>query len=72
MSIQAFFAMLLAFIFGITPQSALPQETGGRSFWDGSGTRIFLSDNGTPGNYDDDFVADWENNREAEVFVFDD
>lgn len=32
---------------------------------------LIMSDNGTPTDYDDDWVVDWEDNREVIVTVLD-
>lgn len=39
--------------------------------WAEPNLHIMMSDNGTPGDYDDDWVVDWEDNREIEVCVID-
>lgn len=39
--------------------------------WTDTGIHLMMSDNGTPDNFDDDFVIDWEDNRQFKVTVFD-
>lgn len=41
------------------------------SVWAGPGLHLIMSDNGTPDNYDDDWVIDYETNREVTVLVWD-
>lgn len=42
------------------------------SVWSGeSKLHLIISDNGTPGDYDDDWIVDWENNRDYEITILD-
>lgn len=38
--------------------------------WTDTGIHLMMSDNGTPDNLEDDFVVDWEDNREFKITVF--
>lgn len=39
--------------------------------WTSDGVHLFICDAGTPGNYEDDYVFDWETNRDYDVVVND-
>lgn len=39
--------------------------------WMEPNLHLMMSDNGTPGIYDDDWVVDWEDNRKTEIFIND-
>ena len=39
------------------------------SAWTEDGIHLILSDNGTPDDLEDDFICDWESNREFTVNV---
>lgn len=39
--------------------------------WSPSGLHLAMCDNGTPDDFDDDWVIDWETNREIVVMVLD-
>lgn len=39
--------------------------------WAPNGLHLAMSDNGTPDDYDDDWVIDWEDNRDVMVLVLD-
>lgn len=41
------------------------------SVWSEPGLHLMMCDNGTPDNYDDDWVVDWEDNREVTVAIHD-
>ena len=41
------------------------------SAWTQDGLHLMISDAGTPGNYDDDFICDWETNREFTITIHD-
>lgn len=41
------------------------------SAWTQDGLHLMISDAGTPGNYDDDFICDWETNRDFTITVND-
>ena len=64
--LTAFIASLAAFIKG----SAQPEDHV-YDVWANPGLHLMMSDNGTPDDFDDDFVIDWETNREVAVFVLD-
>ena len=36
-----------------------------------NGLHLFINDNNTPTNYEDDWVYDWEDNRETIIFNLD-
>ena len=46
-------------------------DNGMYSVWAEPGFRLMMSDNGTPFDYDDDWVVDWEYNRDVVVMVLD-
>ena len=39
------------------------------SAWTEDGIHLILSDNGTPDDIDDDFICDWETNREFTISI---
>lgn len=39
--------------------------------WNDNGIHLMMSDNGTPNNFEDDFVVDWEDNRQVKVTILD-
>lgn len=39
------------------------------SAWSESGIHLILSDNGTPDDVEDDFICDWETNREFTIDI---
>lgn len=41
------------------------------SVWAEPNLHLMMCDNGTPDNYDDDWVVDWEDNREVTVTIHD-
>lgn len=41
------------------------------SAWTQDGLHLMISDAGTPGNYEDDFICDWETNRDFAITVND-
>lgn len=41
------------------------------SVWAEPGLHLMMSDNGTPDDYDDDWVVDWETNRDIIITVLD-
>lgn len=41
------------------------------SAWADTGIHLMISDNGTPEDFDDDFICDWETNRIFTVTVHD-
>lgn len=46
-------------------------DAGCYDVWAQPGLHLMMSDNGTPDNYDDDWVIDYETNREIMVAVLD-
>lgn len=50
---------------------AAPKKGTCYSAWTETGTHLIMSDNGTPNDPDDDFVADWETNREYTITIND-
>ncbi len=49
-----------------------PQTNGNiYSVWNSDGVHLMMCDNGTPTQYDDDWVVDWEDNREIVVTLLD-
>lgn len=61
-----YLALLLGQVRGSEPVQASVYNV-----WTGPGLHLVMSDNGTPGNYDDDFVVDWEDNRQVKVTILD-
>ena len=56
--------MLLAVLY--------PQPTNDiYSVWAEPGLHLMMCDNGTPEDFSDDWVVDWEDNRMVSVYVFD-
>ena len=41
------------------------------SVWTNNGLHLMICDNGTPDDYDDDWIVDWETNRDVIVIVCD-
>lgn len=41
------------------------------SAWTEDGLHLMISDAGTPGNYEDDFICDWETNRDFIITIHD-
>lgn len=39
--------------------------------YNNQGLHLFIHDNDTPDNYEDDWVYDWEDNRQTLIFNFD-
>ena len=71
MMIVTMITLPLTMMCGCAFLQPVANEVGGYSMWNENGLRIFLDDNGTPGNYEDDWVVDWEDNRDVRVFVLD-
>lgn len=46
-------------------------EAGMYNVWEESGLHLMMSDNGTPDDYSDDWVIDYETNRDVVVAVLD-
>lgn len=46
-------------------------DAGVYDVWAQPGLHLAMSDNGTPDDYDDDWVIDWEDNRDIVVLVLD-
>ena len=47
-------------------------EEQGYDVWSDDGhTHLMMTDNGTPDDYDDDWVVDWETNREFTITIID-
>lgn len=41
------------------------------SAWTEDGIHLMISDAGTPGYYEDDFICDWETNRDFAITIHD-
>lgn len=41
------------------------------SAWTDTGMHLMISDNGTPDDLEDDFICDWEDNREFTITILD-
>lgn len=39
--------------------------------WTDTGIHLMMSDSGTPDNFEDDVVIDWEDNREFKITILD-
>lgn len=39
--------------------------------WTDTGVHLIIDDNGTPNNFDDDFIIDWETNRQFKISIQD-
>lgn len=61
-----YLALLLGQVKGSTPAAPTCYDV-----WTGPGLHLMMSDNGTPDNFDDDFVIDWEDNRSVKITVLD-
>lgn len=67
-------AMMIALIaLTATVSPRVDMYHGGQvySVWAEPGLHLMVSDNGTPDDYDDDWVIDWEDNRDVMVLVLD-
>lgn len=63
-------ALILALVCAVT--IAPPSKAKTYSVWsEGDTLHLIMSDNGTPDDYDDDWVVDWEDNREYKVIILD-
>lgn len=62
-------AFLLALFTAFTPNTQ--KINGDYDVYNNEGLHLFINDNNTPTDYSDDWVYDWEDNRQARVFVFD-
>lgn len=63
--------LLFAYLLSCIRMGAADPQDDVYDVWAGPGLHLMMSDNGTPNNFDDDWVIDWETNREVTVFVFD-
>lgn len=62
-------AFIIALIVAICGH---PQPVGNvYSAWTDDGIHLMISDNGTPEDFDDDFVCDWETNRDFTIIICD-
>lgn len=63
-------AMIIALI-AFTAMRPAGAHDGVYSVWAEPGIHLIMSDNGTPEDYSDDWVIDYEDNRVVEVAVLD-
>ena len=61
--------LMLAFFMASQPAQKPAGDV--YSAWTQDGLHLMISDAGTPGNYDDDFICDWETNREFTITIHD-
>lgn len=62
-------AFIIALIVAICGQ---PQPVGNvYSAWTEDGIHLMISDAGTPGYLEDDFICDWETNRDFTITIND-
>ena len=58
--------ILLTFLIPLAPVKDNSYDV-----WREDGVHLFINDNGTPTNYEDDWVYDWEDNREVDITIID-
>lgn len=63
-------ALLIALI-ATTALAPVEKRDGVYDVWAAPGLHLMMSDNGTPDDYDDDWVIDYETNRDVMVTVLD-
>ena len=63
------FFILIAILTSFIPNTQ--KVNGDYDVYNNEGLHLFINDNGTPIDYSDDWVYDWEDNRQVKVFVFD-
>ena len=63
--------LLLSLLVGIFPGNNYPYVDGAYDVWGSNGLHLMMYDNGTPSDYNDDFICDWENNRNSVTYIFD-
>ena len=61
-----YLALLLGQVRSTEPAAAACYDA-----WAGPNLHLMICDNGTPDNYDDDFIVDWEDNRQVKITVLD-
>ena len=64
------FKLIVMMILAITAPAEKPVGDV-YSAWTESGIHLMISDNGTPDDFDDDFICDWETNRDFAVTIYD-
>jgi len=62
-------SILMIIVSAFTPNMA--KENGDYDVFNNNGLHLFINDNGTPNDYCDDWVYDWEDNRDAKILIFD-
>lgn len=63
---------MIVLVIGLIASALVSSADCTYSVWSDDGhTHLIMSDNGTPGNCDDDWVVDWEDNREFTVTILD-
>lgn len=66
-------ALIIGLIIGtlMTPAKSLPVDDCYSVWSEGDRIHLIMCDNGTPDDFDDDWVVDWETNRDFHVEVYD-
>lgn len=64
------FRIIVMLILALTQKPAQPVGNV-YSAWTDDGMHLMISDNGTPDDLEDDFICDWEDNREFTVTIYD-
>lgn len=64
-------AMMLALIALTVTASPVEKRDCVYDVWSEPGLHLMMCDNGTPDDYSDDWVVDWEDNRAVIVAVLD-
>lgn len=61
--------ILIVILTFFTPNTQ--KVNGNYDVYNNEGLHLFINDNDTPTDYSDDWVYDWEDNRQVRIFVFD-
>lgn len=68
---KAMIIALVALTTTVSPRVDMYHGSQVYNVWADSGLHLMMCDNGTPNDYDDDWVVDWEDNRDVMVLVLD-
>lgn len=63
------FAIIIAALLCRPAPAQVPGDV--YSAWTDTGYHLMMSDNGTPGDPEDDWVCDWEDNRTYTITILD-
>lgn len=63
------FFILIAIIASLVPNTQ--RVNGSYDVYNNEGLHLFINDNGTPTDYSDDWVYDWEDNRITTIISWD-